>query len=102
MAGEHTRSGGCGLPHSGVKISNKEVFSFLQYECGVAPNCKKWLTPNWIFYATRNIKRAYLMGIFDAEGSVLRKRNFYEIQISQKSRSLLEEIKKIIAEFDIK
>lgn len=85
-----------------VSISNKEIFNFLKYECGVSPNGKKWLTPLWIFRAPKNVKRVYVMGVFDADGSIFKKGSFYEIQISQKSKEFLKEIRKIITEFDIK
>lgn len=90
-------------PIKGVlSISNKELFKFFELECGVYPNGKKWLTPQWIYYASKDVKIAYVKGVFDADGSIFRKRKFYEIQISQGSKKFLEEIRNILYEFDIK
>lgn len=85
-----------------LSISNKEVFSFFENDCGVLPNGKSWFTPRWIFYAPKEFKTVYVRGVFDAEGSIFKKRNFYAIQISQGSKEFLEEIKFILGELGVK
>lgn len=77
-------------------------FYFLHYECGIEPNGKGWKTPRWIFYSNKEIKKAYVRGFLDAEGSILIKpNNKIEVQISQKFKIVLEELKQILSQLEI-
>jgi intein/homing endonuclease len=86
-----------------ISVSRKVVFYFLKMECGIGANAAPWYTPRWIVWSTKNIKKAYVRGFFDADGSLLvREKKSTEIQISQKSRRTLTELKAILNELDIK
>lgn len=85
-----------------LSISSKEVFYFLHNECGVQPNKKEWKTPRWIFYSTKKVRKTYIRGFLDADGSIpIRDSGRIEIQISQKQKEVLKELKQILSEFDI-
>jgi len=86
-----------------ISVSRKEVFFFLNLECGIGANRTPWYTPRWILWADNHIKRAYVRGFFDADGSFLvREKKNNEIQFSQKSRRTLSELKDILNSLDIR
>ncbi len=86
-----------------VSVSRKTVFYFLNLECGVGANNTPWYTPRWILWSSKRIKKAYIRGFFDADGSlIVRKKKNSEIQFSQKSRRTLVELKGILNDLDIR
>ena len=75
----------------------------MNLECGVGANAAPWYTPRWILWSNDEVKKAYVRGFFDADGSLLvREKKNNEIQFSQKSRRTLSELKGILNNLDIR
>lgn len=56
--------------------------------------------PTLVFNETRSFRKGYLRGVFDAEGSVHKDR--YSIRFASKRMELIDTVKKLLLEFQIK
>lgn len=99
----------------GLFFSSKRIASFL-YSVGAPPGNKAnsiFYVPKWIFNGSKNIKRAYLKGIYSSEGSVyptkVGNKNRWRIEIEQYKRLdlkdkgiiFMNQIKKMLEDFSI-
>jgi len=97
----------------GIMFTSKELAKFLS-KLGTPVGSKvssKFLIPDWIFSGKKEIKRAYLLGMFTGEGSIYKsKHSGWRLEIEQYKLSTLstfrnkymKQLKKMVEDFGIK
>lgn len=92
-----------------LSITSKELFEELMEFCKFTGDQATWLTPTWIVGGAPTVKKAYVRGFFDAEGSInsfeqttLVREKDIRVYLAQANQGVLEEIRSIVAGFGIR
>ena len=82
------------------RFTSKELVEDLDKSVGISAYTKR--VPEWIKHGSYGVKRAFLQGFLDSDGSVLKDRNKIRINFTSVNLELLEDIQDLLFGLQIK
>ena len=82
------------------RFTSRELVEDLDKSVGISAYTKR--VPEWVKHGSYGVKRAFLQGFLDSDGSVLKDRNKIRINFTSVNLELLEDIQDILFGLQIK